>query len=279
MKGIIYKYTFPDGKVYIGQTRRHPEKRKREHLDELAGPTNSGFWEAYTRFKTYEYEELYQTECEDEEELVDRLNMAETYFIQQYQANNPRFGYNKAPYGTATTKTRAILQKKFDEYIENLLEERLKVYESAVNKVWYTKEPLTKEEKYLLTKKYRKQNIWQKYINKYDFDHLKKNDEDEDELDFEIEEGLGVIRSLIFQEAKEDAEQYISENYIQILNDERDKKAIVQIDKNGNVIKEFNSLNEICQAFNVPRADNISNVLKGRQNTAYGYYWKYKKDI
>ena len=25
MKGIIYKYTFPDGKVYIGQTR-NPEK-------------------------------------------------------------------------------------------------------------------------------------------------------------------------------------------------------------------------------------------------------------
>lgn len=32
MKGIIYKYTFPDGKVYIGQTR-NPEKRKREHAE------------------------------------------------------------------------------------------------------------------------------------------------------------------------------------------------------------------------------------------------------
>ena len=45
MKGIIYKYTFPDGKVYIGQTRRHPEKRKREHLAKDVGPTNKGFWE------------------------------------------------------------------------------------------------------------------------------------------------------------------------------------------------------------------------------------------
>ena len=90
MKGIIYKYTFPDGKVYIGQTRRHPEKRKREHLDENAGPTNSGFGEAYKKFGTYEYEELWQSECEDEDELVWKLNIAETYFIQQYQADNPK---------------------------------------------------------------------------------------------------------------------------------------------------------------------------------------------
>ena len=275
MKGIIYKYTFPDGKVYIGQTRRHPEKRKREHLDEIIGPANSGFWEAYKKFGTYKYEELYQFVCEDEEELVWRLNNAETYFIQQSQANNPNYGYNRTSQGTATTKTRAILQKKFDEYIESLLEERLKVYESAVNKVWRTKEPLTKEEKYLLKKKYSKQNIWQKYIDKYDFDHLKKNKH----IRFEIEEGLEVIKSLINQEAKKEAEQYIKENYIQILNDERDKKAIVQIDKDGNVVKEFYSLNEICQAFNIPRADNVSHVLRGKQKTAYGYYWKYKKDI
>lgn len=276
MKGIIYKYTFPDGKVYIGQTRRHPEKRKREHLDEVAGPANSGFWEAYKKFGTYKYEELYQFECEDEEELVWRLNATETYFIQQYQANNPHFGYNKASFGTASTKTNAILRKNYNEYLERLLEERLKVYESAINKVWCTKEPLTEEEKYLLRKKYRKQNIWQKYINKYDFDHLENNDEDE--FDFEIEEGLDIIRSLIIQEAEKEAEQYINGNYNQILNDERDKKTIVQIDKDGNIIKEFYSLNDICQAFNVPRADNISNVLRGRQKSAYGYYWKYKKD-
>ena len=48
MKGIIYKYTFPDGKVYIGQTR-NPEKRKREHIDPKTGPywilgSISTFW-------------------------------------------------------------------------------------------------------------------------------------------------------------------------------------------------------------------------------------------
>ena len=42
MKGIIYKYTFPDGKVYIGQSR-NPEKRMRDHLDPKTGSVNKGF--------------------------------------------------------------------------------------------------------------------------------------------------------------------------------------------------------------------------------------------
>ena len=56
MKGVIYKYTFPNGKVYIGQTRRNPELRHREHLDPITGPCNSGFWREYQKFKDYKYE-------------------------------------------------------------------------------------------------------------------------------------------------------------------------------------------------------------------------------
>ena len=95
MKGIIYKYTFPDGKVYIGQTRRHPEKRKREHVDAIVGPTNSGFWEAYKKFGEPQYEELYEVELDNVDELVYVLNVMETMFIQFYKADRPEFGYNK----------------------------------------------------------------------------------------------------------------------------------------------------------------------------------------
>ena len=50
MKGYIYKYTFPDGKVYIGQTRRDPQIRHREHISPVTGSTNGGFWRAYSTF-------------------------------------------------------------------------------------------------------------------------------------------------------------------------------------------------------------------------------------
>lgn len=277
MKGIIYKYTFSDGKVYIGQTRRHPEKRKREHLDEVIGPTNSGFWEAYKRLGEPEYTELYQMEKDDVDELVSELNGAESFFIQLFKADDPNYGYNRKSFGTVGTKTNTILGKRYNEYLESLLEVRLKDYENAINKVWQTKEPLTQKEKFLLREKYREQNIWQRDIDKYDFDNLANNDEIDTE--FMIDDALDFVRFMITEEARRDASQYIAENYAQIMDEERSKNAILQIDKDGRVVKEFYSFNDICQFFNVPRADNVRNVLKGRQKSAYGYLWKLKKEL
>lgn len=51
-----YKYTFPDGKVYIGQTRRNPAIRHREFISPVTGPTNGRFWEAYLTFHICKYE-------------------------------------------------------------------------------------------------------------------------------------------------------------------------------------------------------------------------------
>jgi hypothetical protein len=271
-------YTFPDGKIYIGQTRRMPEKRKREHVDSFTGPANSGFWEAYKRFGKYEYKELYIAENDNVDELVTELNIVETRFIQLLRANNPQYGYNKASFATVGTKTNVILKEKLRERVEELLDIRMKVYENAVNKIWHTKDSLSQEEIQLVTSKYCDQNIWYEHIEGYDFRNLKNNKDDE-KTEFYLEEYLGYIQSLIIGEAEFDARCYIAENYDKILRDERCKNAIVQLDKEGNVVKEFYSFNEICQAFNVPRADNVKNVLKGKQKSAYGYFWKYKEEM
>ena len=180
-------------------------------------------------------------------------------------------------FGTVGTKTNAIIGKRYNEYLESILEDRLKEYENAIDKIWQTKEPLTSEEKYLLKEKYREQNIWQKHIDEYDIDNLADNDEMETE--FMVDDYLRFVRFMIIEEAEEEARRYIGENYVQILEEERSKNAVVQLDKDGSVLKEFYSFNEICQEFNVPRADNVRNVLKGKQKSAYGYFWKYKKDL
>lgn len=39
---------------------------------------------------------------------------------------------------------------------------------------------------------------------------------------------------------------------------------------------EYVTKAEICEAFNIVRIDNITNVLKGRQKSAYGFFWRYK---
>lgn len=269
-------YTFPDGKIYVGQTRRMPEKRMREHLDSSTGPTNSGFWEAYKRFGKYEYKELYITENENVDELVAELNIVETRLIHLLRADNPKYGYNKASFATVGTKTNVVIRKKLLEKFKELLDVRMKIYECAVDKIWYNKMPLSQDEILLITSKYRDQNIWYKHIEHYDFSNLKNNKDDE-KTQFYLEEYLGHIQSLIIEETEFDARCYIAENYDQILRDERCKNTIIQLDKDGNVVKEFYSFNEICQAFNVPRADNVKNVLKGKQKSAYGYFWKYKE--
>ena len=276
MKGIIYKYTFADGKIYIGQTRRHPEKRMREHFDKSVGPTNTGFWEAYNRLGAPEYSEIYQTEREDEDQLVAELNAVESFFIMLYRADNPTYGYNKKSFGNVGTKTNIIIRKAYDEYLSCLLKDRLKDYESAVNKIWNTKELLTPEETHIVRDKYRDWNTFQNYIDDYFKDPKLM---EQDEIEFWLEEALGYVRFLIEQETEEDAERYIMANYTKILEDERSNNVILQIDKDGTIVKEYYSFNEICQAFNVPRADNVMNVLRGKQKSAYGFLWKYRKDL
>lgn len=278
MKGIIYKYTFSDGKVYIGQTRRHHEKRRREHLDASIGPANSGFWEAYKKYGEPIYEILYEVDIDDVDELVNVLNIMETYYIQYYRADDIRYGYNKKSYGTVGTKTNTIIDRKYNEIYNELLDKRMQTYNSAIEKIWNTKIPLTDEEKYLIKEKYRENNHWQSYIDIYDLDNLSISIENKEDV-FWFEEALDYVHFMITEEVRVETSQIIKENYTRFLDEERDKAAILQLDKEGGVVREFYSFNEICQVFNVPRADNIRNVLKGKQKSAYGYYWKYKKDM
>lgn len=277
MKGIIYKYTFPDGKVYIGQTRRHPETRKREHVNKIVGPTNSGFWEAYKKYGEPKYEVLYEIELENVDELVSVLNYMETVFIHFFKADQPNFGYNKKSFGITSAVTPTIIRRKFIELSKQLSEPQLEVLHSAAEKIWKTKKPLSEEEKFLIKEKYREDNIYQEHIDSFDLDNLSNNNLEE--VEFMFGEALDFVHFMITEEAGKEASRFINENYAQVLEEERSKKAIVQIDKEGNVLREFNSFNDICQAFNVPRPDNVKNVLSGKQKTAYGYFWKYKKDL
>ena len=277
MKGIIYKYTFPDGKVYIGQTRRHPEARKREHINKTVGPTNSGFWEAYKKYGEPQYEVVFEVERDNEDELVSILNYVETGYIYLYKADHPEFGYNRRSFGMTSYVEPKIIQRKYDELFRQLSESRSKLLHSAIEKIWKTKAPLTEEEKFLIKEKYREDNLFQKHIDAFDLDNLSNNKLED--VEFLFGEALEYVHFMIDEEVEAEVSQFIKENYGQILEEERSKNAIVQIDKEGKVVREFNSVNEVCQALNVPRPENVKNVLKGKQKTAYGYIWKYKRDL
>ena len=276
MKGYIYKYTFPDGKVYIGQTR-NPEKRKHDHIDPKIGPVNTGFWEAHQRFGTPEYEIIREIECDNEDELVDLLNKWESGYISKYKANDSKFGYNRTSYGTVSRKANSLLKRVYIARQKDFLNSEMQLFESATEKIWHTKRPLTEEELYLITEKYPDE-IWFNHLKSFDFKNL-SNNQITNNIEFYLEEHLGFVRSAIWEYSQHIASQYIREYGKQIVEEVQSSRTIDQLDKKGNVIKEFSSFIEICQSFDVPRADNVRNVLNGKQKSAYGYYWKYKKDL
>ena len=55
-------------------------------------------------------------------------------------------------------------------------------------------------------------------------------------------------------------------------------KPVLQYDKQGNFIAEFNSAKEATIAMGKPGKDDIGNVCRGKNKTAYGFIWKFKEN-
>ena len=96
MRGVVYKYTSPSGKVYIGQTYNE-KKRKRDFLAAHRKYSN-GFRINAARSKygpaNFTYEVLFEIETEDGKELRGALDHWEMFYIAQYRSKDSRFGYN-----------------------------------------------------------------------------------------------------------------------------------------------------------------------------------------
>lgn len=92
-KGIIYKYTSPNDKSYIGQTTRTLEQRARSY--------GSGyqrckvFYDAILKYgwDNFTCEILTTIETNDLIDLYQQLNALESYYIDKYQTQVPN-GYN-----------------------------------------------------------------------------------------------------------------------------------------------------------------------------------------
>lgn len=276
-KGYIYKYTFPDGKVYIGQTRRPPEERHREHFDEKIGKANPRFWEAYQTVGTPIFEIIETIECHRVQDLVSQLNDAETQYIQQYKAANPQFGYNVRESAYVPIPRDAVLDAEFERIWIERAEKWYPTFVSVQDKCFYTFEPLDEEE-LAFCNEILKENIFQGAITEFGFDfhNLKENSED---ARFFFGEALSYAETVFCEDNWEEIRNYIEENKERILSENSLETTIVKIDKNGRVVKEYVSPSEIREEMGLSRLDNIYNVLVGKQRTAYGYIWRYKKDL
>lgn len=106
MRGIVYKYTAPNNKVYIGITTR-PEERYKEHRSKR---TDTLFQRAIDK---YGFENLKYDILEEYElpaiELWEKLTNREKFYIKQYDSSNKEKGYNLTNGGVG------VLGYKFSE--------------------------------------------------------------------------------------------------------------------------------------------------------------------
>lgn len=95
-EGIIYKYTSPEGKSYIGQTTR-PTVRRYEHWRQASPDWNCLFHEAIDKFgwENFSYEELCTMKCKNQIVLKRQLRLEEARMITKYNTKYPN-GYNKS---------------------------------------------------------------------------------------------------------------------------------------------------------------------------------------
>lgn len=275
MKGYIYRYTFPDGRIYIGQTRRPMEMRHAEHINPSTGQMNPGFWEAYQRLGMPELTVLETIEADDVDSLVHIMNHKETYYIKKEHATDPQFGYNRMSHAMVYRPEEKILQKEFERLCRIAIEEQRPFLDGAAQKYLHGRvEDMTEEEKAFV-------HGYIETDNPFAGSEAPEGIEDEefdldDEDDFFISEAVDYAIWLYLEETQEIVAQYIRENADAIIRKAREGKIIQQIDKEGNVVREFLTWDEIREALNIVRIDNILNVVKGRQKTAYGYLWRYK---
>lgn len=90
--GIIYKYTCPEGKVYIGQTINEKQRRKCFNSDKNYAGIKIDAARAKFGYNNFKYEVLFTEDSEDLMYLGILLNEKEMYYINQY--NSIEDGYN-----------------------------------------------------------------------------------------------------------------------------------------------------------------------------------------
>ena len=87
---MIYKITYPNGKIYIGQDRT-------DSITYFGSPNNDIVERDFTRNEKRNFTIRKEIIWESETASIKEVNLKEIEFIKKYQSNNPNKGYNRRP--------------------------------------------------------------------------------------------------------------------------------------------------------------------------------------
>ena len=278
MKGYVYKYTFSNGKIYVGQTRRDVNVRHREHMNPSTGPLNPRFWQAYQELGEPKLEIIKEIEEENNYELIQALNRCETYYIKKWKSDDLDFGYNVKSSGTTYCPDKAYLDDEFREIWTKIAQDGYSLFHSVYDKIEnFCHEDLTEDEKDFIKNSLLSNNIFSNSLNNV-MDSHDYSIEDKDGL-FWLDEAIDFAKMIFNEGHWAMIDKYIAHNRETIIEKRTRHKIVQQLSLQGDLIKEYRSIDEVREALSLTRTDNIMNVIKGRQKTAYGYVWRRTSDV
>lgn len=277
--GVVYKYTSPSGKVYIGQTTNEAHRRRTWFCTKrrYAGASINRARAKYGP-ENFKYDVLFKDSFESFEDALPILDEKEKYYIDYY--DSLKHGYNNTSgglfpeYGIQTQLNGRVINQ--DRCLET-------AYHRRIASPKHTKDEIQK----LRKETNRKNGRWRKI---YQFD-LNGNFIREFVCAGEAQE-LGFGNQLNIKRACRTLGKYKGYNW-RFAEDGKKMKVksprvymkeqfihqyrpVIQYDKSWNYISEYESITSAAKALGISYTSSIGACLSGRIPTAHGYKWKYK---
>lgn len=298
-KWTVYKHTSPSGKVYIGITSKDPKYR----WSNGKGYRNTYFANAIKKYgwDNIEHEILFTDLNENDAKEMEKE------LIAKYNSNNRKYGYNMTKGGNGTLGIKR--SKKQVQHLKDLLSKT--VYQRDLNGNLIKEWESIREIHRILG--YARSNITQcckgktyqayGFLWSYDKDCIRHKEKRKNckivyqyDLDgnfikewgslIEIQEVLGYLKANIshcclgkYQSAYGFIWSYERNKNIQYINKNLQKqKKIFQLTKNMEIIKEWNSLEDIEKTVGYSKSA-VSSCCLCKSKTAYGYIWRYEDTL
>lgn len=256
-KGIIYKYTSPSDKVYVGQTIDE-ESRKRAFYCMNKMYAGGKIDKARVKYgpENFKYEILETIALESKKELLEKLNNLEIYYISKYDSF--KNGYNSTPGGQfvyiytdlVKQKISKANSKKILQY--DLYGNFLQVWDSIALAGQYLNIDSSGIGNCCRGKtKHCSVFIWKYY-----------------EEDFPLKiNGLSDKKIKSIEQSKESSNITQGKTY----------KKVLQYDLDGKYIQTFNSLIEATNSVGGKVTTSITQACI-KHTISYGYLWRYYTD-
>lgn len=242
----VYMHTFPNGKVYIGQTRRKPKYRFNN------GEGYKGCKYVYSAIQKYGWDNI-KHEILMDSLTRDEADYWEDCFITLYQSTNKTHGYNLRSGGTSGY-----------EYTEDV---KMRIGNSHRGKK--QSEETRKKHSEALQKYYATHEVSEETRQK-----LRDANKGRPGEKLTTEQKAKAMQNIqAHQFKKGHAPSLKSMNTLR----EKTSRRVAQCDLNGNVITTYRSIKDAAKAVGLTR-NAVGNCVRGRTKITGGYIWKYAEE-